>query len=200
MNTLRASPVMPGMKFHRQNGLPDAPAGQQDHTTGTPVRRRCWRPRRRRDREDAWQGPDTGVARDQTAPTQTAPTQTAPTQTAPTQTVPVDTVPVDTVPVDTVGASATSGGTIPGDMVVSSMQLAIGLLTASLDSAELQAWAVEALTPNDADGLCDVMAGLHMVCELMLYELHEATGEPPSATLQRLAMLAEHRRGKPSSS
>jgi hypothetical protein len=175
MNTLLVSPVMPGMKFHRQNGLPDAPAGQQDHTTGTRVRRRCWRPRRRRDREDARQWPDTGVARDQTAPTHA-------------------------VPADTVGASATSGGTIPGDMVAVAMQLAIGLLTASLDSAELQAWAVEALTPSDVDGLCDVMAGLHMVCELMLHELHEATGEPPSATLQRLAMLAEHRRGTPSSS
>ena len=175
MNTLLVSPVMPDMKFHRQNGLPDAPAGQQDHTTGTPVRRRYWRPRRRRDREDARQGPDTGVARDQTAPTHA-------------------------VPADTVDASATSGGTIPGDMVAAAMQLAIGLLTASLDSAELQAWAAEALAPDDVDGLCDVMAGLHMVCELLLHELHAATGEPPSATLQRLAMLAEHRRGTPSSS
>ena len=104
------------------------------------------------------------------------------------------------MPVDTVDGGATSGGTIPGDMVTAAMQLAIGLLTASLDSAELQAWAVEALTPVDADGLCDVIAGLHMVCELMLHELHEATGEPPSATLQRLAMLAEHPRGTPSSS
>ena len=175
MNTLRVSPVMPGMKFHRQNGLPDAPAGQQDHTTATRVRRRGWRPRRRRDREDVRQGPDTGVARDQTAPTHA-------------------------VPADTVGASATAGGTIPDDMVAVAMQLAIGLLTASLDSAELQAWAVEALAPSDVDGLCDVMSGLHMVCELVLHELHEATGEPPSATLQRLAMLAEHRRGTPSSS
>jgi hypothetical protein len=175
MNTLLASPVMPDMRFHRQNGLPDAPAGQQDHTTGTPVRRRCWRPRRRRDREDARQGPDTGVARDQTAPTHA-------------------------VLADTVDARTTSGRTIPGDMVAAAMQLAIGLLTASLDSAELQAWAVETLTPDDADGLCDVMAGLHMVCELMLHELYEATGEPPSAILQRLAMLAEHRRGTPSSS
>jgi hypothetical protein len=124
MNTLLASPVMPDMRFHRQNGLPDAPAGQQDHTTGTPVRRRCWRPHRRRDREDARQGPDTGVARDRTAPTHA--------------------VLADTVPVDTVDASATSGGTIPGDMVAAAMQLAIGLLTASLDSAELQAWAIEA--------------------------------------------------------
>ena len=92
------------------------------------------------------------------------------------------------MPADTVGASATAGGTIPDDMVAVAMQLAIGLLTASLDSAELQAWAVEALAPSDVDGLCDVMSGLHMVCELVLHELHEATGEPPSATLQRLAM------------
>jgi len=37
--------------------------------------------------------------------------------------------------------------------VAAAMQLAIGLLTASLDSPELEALAVEALTPHDADGL-----------------------------------------------
>ena len=63
---------------------------------------------------------------------------------------------------------------------------------------EGQAWAVEALTPHDADGLGNFMAGLHVVSELLLHELHEATGEPPEATLQRLAILAEHRRGTPS--
>ena len=42
------------------------------------------------------------------------------------------------------------------------------------------------------------MAGLHVVSELLLHELHEATGEPPAAILQRLAILAEHRRGTPS--
>jgi hypothetical protein len=78
------------------------------------------------------------------------------------------------------------------------MQLAIGLLTAGLDSPELEAWAVTALTPHDADGLGNFMAGLHLVSELLLRELHEATGEPPEATLQRLAILAEHRRGTPS--
>lgn len=98
MNTLLVSPVMLGMKFHRQNGLPDAPARRQDHTTGILVRRRCWRPRRRRDREDTRQWPDTGVARDQTAPTHA--------------------VPADTVPADTVDASATSGGTIPASRPV----------------------------------------------------------------------------------
>jgi hypothetical protein len=75
------------------------------------------------------------------------------------------------------------------------MQLAIGLLTASLDSPELEAWALAALTPRDADGLGNFMAGLHLLAELLLRELHEATGEPPAATLQRLAILAEHRRG-----
>jgi hypothetical protein len=33
---------------------------------------------------------------------------------------------------------------------------------------------------------------------VLLHELHEATGEPPPAILQRLAMLAERRRGTPS--
>jgi hypothetical protein len=90
------------------------------------------------------------------------------------------------------------GESAPGDTVAAAMQLAIGLLTASLDSPELEAWAVEALTPHDADGLGNFMAGLHVVSELLLRELHEATGEPPTATLQRLAILAEHRRGTPS--
>jgi hypothetical protein len=67
-----------------------------------------------------------------------------------------------------------------------------------LDSPELEAWAAEALTPRDADGLGDFMARLHLVSELLLYELHEPTGEPPAAILQRLAVLAEHRRGTPS--
>jgi hypothetical protein len=90
------------------------------------------------------------------------------------------------------------GEIAPGDTVAAAMQLAIGLLTASLDSPELEAWALAVLTPRDADGLGNFMAGLHLVSELLLRELHEATGEPPEATLQRLAILAEHRRGTPS--
>ena len=86
----------------------------------------------------------------------------------------------------------------PGETVAAAMQLAIALLTAGLDSPELEAWAADALTPRDADGLADFMAGLHMVSVLLLDELHEATGEPPAAVLQRLAILAEHRRGTPS--
>ena len=77
------------------------------------------------------------------------------------------------------------------------MQLAIALLTAGLDSPELEAWAADALTPVDADGLGDFMAGLHVISVLLLDELHEATGEPSAAILQRLAILAERQRGTP---
>jgi hypothetical protein len=89
--------------------------------------------------------------------------------------------------------------TAPGEVIANAMQLAIGLLTASQDSPGLEAWAVAALTPTDADGLGDFMAGLHVISELLLRELHEATGESPGAILQRLAIQAEHRRGTPSS-
>ena len=86
----------------------------------------------------------------------------------------------------------------PGETVAAAMQLAIALLTAGLDSPELEAWAADALTPRDADGLADFMAGLHLVSVLLLDELHKATGEPPAAVLQRLALMAENRRGNPS--
>jgi hypothetical protein len=85
--------------------------------------------------------------------------------------------------------------TAPGETAAAAMQLAIGLLTASLDSPALESWAVEALALHDADGLGNLMAGLHVVSELLLRELCEATGEPPEATLQRLAFLAERSRG-----
>ena len=65
------------------------------------------------------------------------------------------------------------------------MQLAIALLTAGLESPELETWAADALTPLDADGLADFMAGLHVVSVLLLYELHEAMGEPSAASLQK---------------
>jgi hypothetical protein len=85
-----------------------------------------------------------------------------------------------------------------GETVAAAMQLAIGLLTASLDSPELEARALTILMPHDADGLGDFMAGLHVVSELLIHELHEATGVPPEAILRRLAIMAEHRRGTPS--
>ena len=84
-----------------------------------------------------------------------------------------------------------------GESVAAAMQTAIGLLTASLDSPELMARALPALIPQDADGLGDLMAGLHLISELLIRHLHEATGEPPQAILQRLAILAEHQRGMP---
>ncbi len=83
----------------------------------------------------------------------------------------------------------------PGETMAAAMQLAIALLTAGLDSPELEAWAADQLTPVDADGLGDFMAGLHVISVLLLHELHEATGEPSAAILQRLAILAEHGRG-----
>jgi hypothetical protein len=82
-----------------------------------------------------------------------------------------------------------------GESVAAAMQAAIGLLTASLDSPELEAQALPVLMPKDSDGLGDLIAGLHLISELLIHELHEATGEPPDATLQRLAVLAEYRRG-----
>ncbi|HEY6277805.1 MAG TPA: hypothetical protein VIX86_15900 [Streptosporangiaceae bacterium] len=82
--------------------------------------------------------------------------------------------------------------------MAAAMQLAIGLLTASLDSPELEAWALPVLIPDDVNGLGDLMAGLHLISGLVIHELHEATGEPPEAILQRLAVLAEHQRGMPS--
>ena len=85
----------------------------------------------------------------------------------------------------------------PGETMAAAMQLAIALLTAGLDSPELEAWAADALTPVDADGLGDFMAGLHVTSVLLLNELHEVTGEPSAAILQRLAILAERQRGTP---
>ena len=85
-----------------------------------------------------------------------------------------------------------------GETMATGMQLAIALLTAGLDSPELEAWAADTLTPNDVDGLGDFMAGLHVISMVLLHELHEATGDPQTAILQRLAILAERRRGTPS--
>ena len=78
------------------------------------------------------------------------------------------------------------------------IQLAIAFLTAGLDSPELEAWAADTLPPPGAEGLADLMAGLNVISVLLLHELHEATEEPPPAILQRLALLAENGRGKPS--
>jgi hypothetical protein len=86
----------------------------------------------------------------------------------------------------------------PRETLAGAMQLAIALLTAGLDSPELEAWAADTLTPSDADGLGNLTAGLHVISVVLLSELHEATGEPSAAILQKLAIRAERRRGPPS--
>ena len=85
--------------------------------------------------------------------------------------------PRETVAAETVTAETMAAGTAPGETMAAAMQLAIALLTAGLDSPGLEAWAAGALTPVDADGLADFMAGLHVISVLLLNELHEATGE-----------------------
>jgi hypothetical protein len=145
-------------------------------------RLRCWRARRCGSDASARHSAEPGIARGQTAPGGTARGKTGPGDM-------------------TAGTRASEPGpsrATVGESVAAAMQAAIGLLTASLDSPELEAWALPALIPKDAGGLGDLMAGLHLISELLIHELHEATGEPPQAILQRLAMLAEHRRGMPS--
>jgi hypothetical protein len=102
------------------------------------------------------------------------------------------------VPMQPVPVQARPMRGAPGETMAAGMQLAIALLTAALDSPELETWAADTLIPVDADGLGDFMAGLHVISVVLLSELHEATGEPPAAILQRLAILAERRKGTPS--
>ncbi len=165
------------MRIHRQNGLPEPPAGRTDDTTKAPARRLRWRPRHRRDRVNAPQVSGSEVGGDQTPQEQTPREQTPREQTAREQTP--------------------REQTASGETRAAAMQLAIALLTAGLDSPELEAWAADELTPIDADGLGDFMAGLHVISVLLLNELHEVTGEPSAAILQRLAILAERQRGTP---
>ena len=160
------------MRIQRRNSLPEPSAGRAGHTTDAPARRLRWRARHRRDRENVWQAPESAADGNRTAQVQAAPGET--------------------VVAETMAAEAA-----PGETMASAMQLAIALLTAGLDSPELEAWAADALTPVDADGLADFMAGLHVISVLLLNELHEVTGEPSAAILQRLAILAERRRGTP---
>jgi hypothetical protein len=175
MNNLPASLVLAGMRIHRRNGLPEPPAGRADHTTDAPARRLRWRARYRRDRRKARPAPGSATSSDQAARVPAAPGETVAAKAA-------QVAPPEAAPAEAMGAA---------------MQLAIALLTAGLDSPELEAWAAGALTPVDASGLADFMAGLHVISVLLLNELHQATGEPPTAILQRLAILAERRRGTP---
>jgi hypothetical protein len=177
MNNIRPSPVLPGMRIHRQNGLPSARTRRHRHPMDAPARRRWW-PRRRRDRGNARPGPSTAAVRGQAAAVQITLGESVTAQTAP-------------------GEPAAMQAA-PGETVAAAMQLAIGLLTASLDSPALESWAAEALIPHDTDGMANFMAGLHVVSELLLHELCEATGEPPEDTVRRLAFLAETWRGSSS--
>jgi hypothetical protein len=180
VNNLEAGLVLAGMRIHLRNGLPEPPAGGADHTTDAPARARRWRARYRWDRGKARPAPGSAASGDQAVRVPAAPGETVAAKAA--EVVPPRTAPPETAPAEAMGAA---------------MQLAIALLTAGLDSPELEAWAADALTPADAGGLADFMAGLHMISALLLNELHLATGEPPAAILQRLAILAERQRGAP---
>jgi hypothetical protein len=149
---------------------------------------RGWRSRRCGGHASAWHSAEPGIARGQTAPGGTLSGKSGA----------GDVRAPGTRAGEANGRGTSASRAAIGESVAAAMQAAIGLLTASLDSPELQAWALPALIPQDADGLGDLMAGLHVISELLIHELHEATGEPPQAILQRLAMLAEHRRGMPS--
>src|SRR6185312_124509 len=175
------------MRIHRRNSMPEPPAGRANHTTNAPARRLRWRARHRRDRENVRQAPESAVGGNRTARVQVAPGET----------VAAETVAAETMAAETMAAETMAAEAAPGETLAAAMQLAIALLTAGLDSPELEAWAADALTPVDADGLGDFMAGLHVVSVLLLNELHEVTGEPSAAILQRLAILAERRRGTP---
>ncbi len=160
------------MRIHRRNSLSEPPAGRANHTADAPARRLRRRARRRRNRENIRQAPESAAGGNRPARAQAAPGEA--------------------VAAETIAAEA-----MAAEAMAAAMQLAVALLTAGLDSPELEAWAADALTPVDADGLGDFMAGLHVISVLLLNELHEVTGEPPAAILQRLAILAERRRGTP---
>jgi hypothetical protein len=171
--------------MRRQNGLPGSPAGLQDNAA-VPERRLSWRKRRRRDRGSTRGTPGTYPASSQAAAIPPMPPASSSGWPAP---------PGWPGPP---GWPAPPGPATSGEIVAGAIQLAIAFLTAGLDSPELEAWAADALTPPGAEGLGDLLAGLHVISVLLLDELHEATEEPPAAILQRLALMAENRRGKPS--
>ena len=175
------------MRIHHRNGLPEPAAWRADRATDARARRLRWRGRRR-DRGNARQAPGSATNGDRYARVKAAPGET----------MAAETMAAETMAGETMAAETMAGETAPGETMAAAMQLAIALLTAGLDSPELEAWAADALTPVDADGLGDFMAGLHVISVLLLNELPEATGEPSAAILQRLAILAEHRRGTPS--
>src|SRR5437016_1884024 len=185
------------MRIHRRNSLPEPPAGRANETTDAPGRRPRWRARHRRDRENVRQAPESAADGNRTARVQAAPGETAPGETAPGETAPGETTPAEAVAAEVMAAEVMAVEAASAEAMAAAMQLAIALLTAGLDSPELEAWVADALTPVDADGLAEFMVGLHVISVLLLNELHEVTGEPSAAILQRLAILAERQRGTP---
>jgi hypothetical protein len=196
------------MRMHRQNGVPGLPAGREDNAPA-PERRLGWRTRRRRDRENPRRAPGTGPAGGQAPPVPPA-SPASPAWSGPP--VPPASPAWSGPPVPPASPAwsgppawsdppawlASPAPAAPDDIVADAIQLAVAFLTAGLDSPELEAWAADELTPPGPEGLGDLLAGLNVVSVLLLYELHEATEEPPPAILQRLALLAEGRRGKAS--
>lgn len=73
----------------------------------------------------------------------------------------------------------------------------IGVLSAGLDSLELQNWAMDTLIPRDSEGLGDFLAALYVMARVLLGEVGDATGQPREEILQRLALTVENGRGKP---
>jgi hypothetical protein len=185
------------MRIHRRNSLPEPPAGRANETTDAPARRPRWRARHRRDRENVRQALESAAGGNRTARVQAAPGETVAAETAPAETVDAEAVAAEVMAAEVMAAEVMAVEAASAEAMAAAMQLAIALLTAGLDSPELEAWVADALTPVDADGLAEFMVGLHVISVLLLNELHEVTGEPSAAILQRLAILAEHRRGTP---
>ena len=177
LNTLPAHPVLAGMRMHRQNGLPGRPPGREDNTAD------------HRSGASAGEHAAAGTAAPGKRPARARIQTTVQAPASPGCRRRAQARPARPMARRDPGA--------PGEIVAAAMQLAIALLTAGLDSPELEAWAADALTPVDAEGLGDLIAGLHVISVLLLHELHEATGEPSAAILQRLAILAETGRGTP---
>jgi len=180
------------MRIHRRNSLPEPPAGRANETTDATARRSRWRARHRRDRENVRQALESAAGGNRTARVQAAPGETVAAEAIAAETVDAELIAAEVIAAEVMAAEAASA-----EAMAAAMQLAIALLTAGLDSPELEAWVADALTPVDADGLAEFMVGLHVISVLLLNELHEVTGEPSAAILQRLAILAERQRGTP---
>ena len=180
------------MRIHRRNSLPEPPAGRANETTDATARRSRWRARHRRDRENVRQALESAAGGNRTARVQAAPGETVAAEAIAAETVAAEVMAAEVIAAEVMAAEAASA-----EAMAAAMQLAIALLTAGLDSPELEAWVADALTPVDADGLAEFMVGLHVISVLLLNELHEVTGEPSAAILQRLAILAERQRGTP---